>query len=61
MKVELHINGKLCLALTPESDIERLVVEQMYDGAAKGKAVAMRCNPADHVGGCWRYAIEVER
>ena len=42
MKVELHINGNLSLELVPETEIERLVLKNMREGAAKGKAVTLR-------------------
>lgn len=41
MQIELHINGKLQVELRPETPIESLVLAEMLDGAAKGKAVTL--------------------
>jgi predicted NBD/HSP70 family sugar kinase len=41
MKVELHLNGRLSVQLTPENDIERLVLAEMLEGHGKGKPVAL--------------------
>jgi hypothetical protein len=39
MKVELHINGRLNIELTPETSIERTVLGEILEHAVKGKAV----------------------
>ena len=41
MKVEIHLNGRLNIELTPETPLERAVVEEMLAHAEKGKAVRM--------------------
>lgn len=41
MKVELHINGRLNIELTPETDIERTVLAVMLSSAEKGKSVKL--------------------
>jgi hypothetical protein len=41
MKVELKINGRICLELTPETEIERTVVAEMRDRAVKGQAITL--------------------
>jgi hypothetical protein len=41
MKVELRINGKLHLELTPETPLERLMLADMVERAGKGKTVSM--------------------
>lgn len=39
MKIELQINGRLNIELTPETEIERAVLKEMLAGATKGKPV----------------------
>jgi len=41
MRVELHINGRLNIELTPETDIERAILAEMLASAGKGKAVKL--------------------
>ncbi len=57
MKVDLHINGRISIQLTPETDIERLVLAEMLDGHEKGKPVAMgRIGVNEH--GCATVSVE---
>ncbi len=44
MKVELHINGDHEIILTPESEIERVVLSTMASNAEKGQAVHLSAN-----------------
>jgi len=41
MKVEIHINGALQVILTPETAVEKLVLEQMQESSGKGGAVKL--------------------
>lgn len=56
MLVELHVNGKLELQLTPETDIERAFISTMFVAADKGVALKMSMLPDSGTG----YAICAE-
>ncbi len=56
MLVELHINGKIELQLTPETAIERAFIATMHDAATKGMALKMSSSGADGV----QYLISAE-
>lgn len=45
MKTEIAVNGKLILKLTPENQIEELVLTEMAAGASRGKTVSMEVIP----------------
>lgn len=53
MKIELHINGRVNVDLTPETEIEKVVVSEMQEAASKGKAVKI-----ESVGGAMRVSVE---
>ena len=39
MKVELHINGRLNVELVPETPIEKMVLSEMHEAAARWQSV----------------------
>lgn len=41
MKIEIHLNGRQNIQLSPEDDVERLILRGMQDSATKGKAVRL--------------------
>lgn len=41
LRVELHVNGRLVVELTPETPIEKLVLAEMATGATQGKVVVL--------------------
>ena len=47
MKVEIHINGALQVILTPDTAVEKLVLEQMQESSGKGGAVKLASWVAD--------------
>jgi hypothetical protein len=53
--IEIHLNGKIQIELRPETPIESLVLSEMLEGAAKGKAVTLTS------GGDGRYLVAVEK
>src|SRR5438128_67832 len=40
MKIELHINGRYEIELSPESEIERLILLEISDRAGKGQSLS---------------------
>ena len=56
VKVELRINGKFHLELTPETSTETLVLTEMLSRAAKGKTVTLT-----QVSGTWPADVSVEQ
>ena len=50
MKVELHINGRLNIELTPETTIEKTVLAEIIEHATKGKAVRIDASTRDNSG-----------
>lgn len=41
MKIEIRMNGRIFLDLTPESELERLTLATMHASADKGKTVTL--------------------
>lgn len=41
MTFELHVNGTLQVELKPEGPVEKLILEEMVERAAKGAPVAL--------------------
>lgn len=49
MIVEMKINGRLCLELTPETEIESLVLRDMAAGSQKGKVTRIEAAASGEV------------
>ena len=60
MKVEIRVNGALHLELIPESHIEKLVVSEMLDRAAKGKTIKLIGLPVDDLNPLRALDVSVE-
>lgn len=56
MKVELRINGKFHLELTPETAAEDLILAEMAERVAKGKTVSFT-----RLAGKWPADVAVEQ
>lgn len=41
LKVSIHINGTISLELTPQDDLERMVVQRILASADKGQSVTL--------------------
>lgn len=54
MKVELNINGRIAIRLTPETEIERVVLKEAHMKADKGAAIRFVTNGVDG------YVVSVE-
>lgn len=63
MIVELHINGKIAVELTPQNQIEQMVLDEMYQRANKGGSIEMHGGWEEREGTVDKdkYVIEVER
>jgi hypothetical protein len=40
MKIELHINGRYEIVLSPETEIERVILSEISERADKGQSVS---------------------
>ncbi len=56
MKTEIRVNGRLQIELIPETPIETLVLQEMFDGASKGKGVSLQIGSASD-----GYVVAVEK
>ena len=54
MKIELRINGKYEIELSPESEIERVILSEMSERADKGQSVSFTVHEED----CCRIGVD---
>ena len=54
MKIELHINGRYEIELSPESELERVMLGEMSERADKGQPISF----APSKESSWRVGVD---